>query len=102
MLRDYWQTLTSSRISRRRGLATTAVGALGAAFLAACGGSDSGGSSSGSSGSKDKSGLVSESVDTTKSAKRGGTLKFYSTGDAPSLDPMTSAIQLNQLQWGIY
>ena len=102
MSRDYWQTLTSNRITRRRGLAATAAGAMGAAFLAACGGSDDGGSSSGGSTSKDKSGLVSESVDTTKSAKRGGTLKFYSTGDAPSLDPMTSAIQLNQLQWGIY
>ena len=69
MSRDYWQTLTSNRISRRRGLAVTSAGVVGAAFLAACGGSDSGSSSSsGGSGSKDKSGLVSESVDTTKSA----------------------------------
>src|SRR3954465_15963650 len=99
MANGYWDKALGRRIGRRRGLAATGAGALGAAFLAACGGSDSGSaSSSGGSGSKDKSGLVSESVDTSKSAKRGGTLKFCSTGDAPSLDPITNAIQLKQLQ----
>src|SRR5581483_8682445 len=73
-----------------------------AIFLAACGGGDGdkGGDSGGAT--KDKSGLLTQPVDTTKTAKRGGTLRHYSTGDAPSLDPMTSAIQLNQVQHAVY
>ena len=72
---------------------------MAAAFLAACGGSDDGG---GIDSLEDKSGLISKAEDTSKQAMRGGTLKHYATGDAPSLDPMTSAIQLNQVQHGVY
>jgi peptide/nickel transport system substrate-binding protein len=99
---DYRSPLSANRITRRRALGVSA-GVLGAAFLAACGGgSDSSPSSAGNATKQDKSGLVTQPADTSKQAKRGGTLKHYATGDAPSLDPMTSAIQLNQLQHGIY
>ena len=46
-MQNYWASMTSNRLSRRRALQTTGAGVLGAAFLAACGGSDdSGGSKS--------------------------------------------------------
>ena len=38
---SYWSRFKDSRMSRRRALALTGGTALGAAFLAACGGSDS-------------------------------------------------------------
>src|SRR3954447_8817699 len=42
---SYWEQVRRTRISRRRGIAVTAGAGLGAALLAACGGSESGGSS---------------------------------------------------------
>ena len=67
---NYWQKGLVSRISRRRALAVSAAGA-GAAFLAACGGSDKG------SGSKEQpaSSLMNPIVDETKDLKRGGVIK---------------------------
>jgi peptide/nickel transport system substrate-binding protein len=85
---NYWNRVLNGRVSRRRALTATGAAGLSAAFLAACGGSDSGGSSSSSgSGSSstgvknDKSGLVSPTVDTSKQAKRGGTKKWYIGAD---------------------
>jgi peptide/nickel transport system substrate-binding protein len=88
-LANYWNQALSQRVTRRRGITTVGAGAMGAAFLAACGGSDSGGSGgSGSSGAvKDASGLLTTPVDTIKEAKRGGTLKRNFNSDFPSLDP---------------
>ena len=80
----YWK----SRISRRRALAATGAGALGAAFLAACGGSDSGDKKPAST---DKSSIVPVPVETTDKAKQGGTLKLYGTLDpVQGLDPLQS------------
>jgi len=78
---DYWQRIVDSRISRRRGLGALGAGAAAAAFLAACGGSDSSSGTSGGS-SSDKSDLITKPVDTTKSARKGGTLR-WSTGAVP-------------------
>jgi peptide/nickel transport system substrate-binding protein len=97
---SYWINLTNARLNRRRLLVTSAAGSAAGLFLAACGGSDSGSGIEDSSGGK--SSLITAPADTTKSAKRGGVLKYFANGDAPSLDPMTSAIQLNQVQHFVY
>ena len=63
------------------------AGALGAAFLAACGGSDSGSSSAGGGTQKDVSSLIVKAVDETKNVKRGGTYKTRGTFEPSTLDP---------------
>jgi ABC-type transport system substrate-binding protein len=92
MAQDYWQSLTSARLSRRRALAGTGGAALGAAFLAACGGGSSNSSSSSGDNkpSKDKSGLVSEPEDTTSKAKAGGIIKTFYTADILHFDVLSS------------
>ena len=75
---SYWQNALSNRISRRRGMLATGTGALGAAFLAACGG---GSDSKGSGETKDASGLVTAAKDETKDVKRGGTLWNRTTSE---------------------
>src|SRR4051812_42699555 len=74
----YWTKLTENRLSRRRALQVSGAGALGAAFLAACGGGDddSGGGKSSGPVARDKSGLLATPTDQTKTAKRGGTLNL--------------------------
>jgi len=59
---------------------------LGAAFLAACGG---GSDDKGSGGVKDASGLLTQPADTTKQAKRGGTIKRNGNTDG-TMDPYQS------------
>ena len=81
---SYWSRTLQARLPRRRALTAAGGVSLGAAFLAACGGSDS--SSSGSS-SAPKSDLLVKAEDTTKQAKKGGTLKTYITTDVGSWDP---------------
>src|SRR5690242_13434792 len=85
MIDSYWSKLTSQRMSRRTALAATGATATAAALLAACG---SGGSKSGGS-APDKSSLVVEPVDTTKTAKRAGTLKSRNFADPATLDVTT-------------
>src|SRR3954447_8812975 len=89
---NYWNRLTNSRITRRRGLAITGAGALGAAFLAACGSSNSGGDSGkkDDKASPDKSGLVYEPVDSTAQAKPGGTIKTVYTADILHFNALAS------------
>ena len=82
---SYWSRTLQQRLPRRRALAAAGGLSLGAAFLAACGGSDS--SSSGSSDGAPKSNLIAKPEDTSKQAKRGGTLKTYITTDVGSWDP---------------
>src|SRR5262245_9121285 len=78
----YWTKVGSARLTRRRALAASSSGALAAAFLAACGGSD------GDNGNAPpKSDLVAVSEDTSKNAKRGGVFKFSITTDSGSWDP---------------
>src|SRR5262245_34634915 len=91
MASDYWTRLLDSRIGRRRAIAATGATALGAAFLAACGGS----SDSGTSSSKDVSGAVVKPSDTSKEAKRGGTIKDRNTADPPTYDVQQAIAPLN-------
>ena len=71
---SYWAGALATRVSRRRGLQATGAGALGAAFLAACGGSDdkTGGSSKQEEPKKSASSLLFQASDTTKNAVKGG------------------------------
>ena len=87
---NYWDKVTSRRISRRRAIAATSGAAAAAAFLAACGGDDSeeppatGGSGSGSSG------LIHTPADSSSQAKAGGTLKHFVSADVPTLDSLAN------------
>jgi peptide/nickel transport system substrate-binding protein len=79
---NYWIRTLEGRMTRRRAVALVGGSALGAAFLAACGG---GGSDSGSSGSTaDKTSLITKTEDSKAQAKKGGILKDRTNGDAPS------------------
>jgi ABC-type transport system substrate-binding protein len=80
---SYWNQVLEQRLSRRRAIAGTGAVAASAAFLAACGGSDSGGS-----GDKDKSSLLYKPADESKNAKRGGTyIGLQGNGIATGIDP---------------
>ena len=87
----YWAKVMRQQIGRRRVLAATGAASLGAALLAACGGSSKDGRS-GSGVKGDSSGLLIPAVDDTKSAQRGGTFKFYHPFDQQSLDPMFTSL----------
>src|SRR5690242_10140083 len=100
MEQRYWSSFLNNRIGRRRAMAATGAGALGAAFLAACGGSDSG--SGGSSGAKDSNKIVQTPVDTSKQAKKGGVLKDRNFGDPPSLDVIQATVSWNTFGFGVY
>ncbi|HLF72442.1 MAG TPA: ABC transporter substrate-binding protein [Dehalococcoidia bacterium] len=91
---SYWDSVLTSRISRRRALAATGATAAGAALLAACGGGDDGGDSGG--GTKDASGLLSTIEDTSKTAKPGGTFTFNNLRDPLHWDGQAQGqVQLN-------
>src|SRR5687767_4020960 len=75
---SYWSSTIGRRLSRRRALAAAGGGALSTALLAACGGD---------TGEEPASGLVSKPVDTSKQARRGGTLKWFWKAEPPNFDP---------------
>ena len=91
MEKNYWTKVLSQRLSRRRTLAITGAGALGAAFLAACGDDDED-SSSGDSGSEG-SGLAYKPVDTTRSAQKGGIMVGAFSNEPLNYDPLSSSSQ---------
>jgi len=91
MQKGYWAKVTDQRLSRRRALVATGGTALGAALLAACGGSDDK-DDSGSSGPKDTSGLLSPIADDVKDLQRGGSNKFYLNADQQNLDPTFTSL----------
>ena len=99
MEQRYWSNVLNNRIGRRRAIVSTGAGALGAAFLAACGGSDSG---SGGGGKKESNSLVQTPVDTSKQAKKGGVLKDRNFGDPPSLDVIQATVSWNPFGFGVY
>ncbi len=92
---SYWDKVLDNRITRRRALAATGMTAASAAFLAACGGSDDGG---GDSGPADSSGLLAKIEDTSKSAKRGGTMKWTQASEPLHFDGQAQG----QAQLNIY
>jgi peptide/nickel transport system substrate-binding protein len=94
MEQRYWSTVLERRIGRRRAIAATGATAAGAAFLAACGGSDSGKGESNS--------LVLKPADTSKTAKRGGVLKDRNFGDPPSLDVTQATVSWNPFGFSVY
>ena len=63
------------------------------------GGSNSSSSSGDAKGSSDKSGLVTKSVDTSKEAKRGGTLRWFQENEPAhsTYTPARAAHRINQL-----
>jgi peptide/nickel transport system substrate-binding protein len=87
-LDSYWSRIHGGRLKRRRVLAATGASALGAAFLAACGGGEDGDNG-------DKSSLVVKPEDTIKQAKRGGILKDRTTIDISSMDVQQPLAPLN-------
>ncbi len=93
MTYDYWSGITDHRISRRRALTVAGVSA-GAALLAACGSS-----SSGSGKTKGATGLLTQPIDDSKQARRGGNL-VTAGRTLTSLDPIgSSAIGINYLMY---
>src|SRR3954464_131270 len=89
---SYWDT----KVTRRRGLAAAGASALGAAFLAACGG---GSSDSGSGGAKagDQPGLLTQPADTFKTARRDGVMKDRTFGDTATLDILAPSTTHNSV-----
>jgi peptide/nickel transport system substrate-binding protein len=79
----YWSSILARRLSRRRALAGAGAAAFGGALLAACGGDDGGGEAS----REKASGLVTQAVDESKTARRGGTWLDFQTADFQTFDP---------------
>jgi peptide/nickel transport system substrate-binding protein len=96
---NYWSKVLDNRISRRRGLTVAGAGVMSAAFLAACGGSDSGNSAN---DAPDKASLVTKPEDTAKQAKKGGILKERLLGDAPTMDVQQPISPLNRTARHVY
>jgi ABC-type transport system substrate-binding protein len=80
MRSDYWYRLQERRLTRRRSIGVFFAGAAGAGLLAACG-------SDGSSTTTDSSSLLTEPIDTTKTAKVGGIMRDRALQDPATLDP---------------
>ena len=79
MAQNYWDSIATRRIGRRRALALTGGTAAAAALLAACGGSDGG-------SSEETSGLITNATDTSGQAKRGGISKHFLRADLNGFD----------------
>src|SRR5581483_1553996 len=84
MAGDYWSSITTQRLGRRRAMQVAGGASLGAALLAACGGSDN--NSSSSSSSSGKNSLITSPTDSSKSAKRGGTNKWFLNSEPAGFD----------------
>ena len=64
--RNYWASVTQQRVSRRRAIAITGGTAVGAALLAACGGSNEASDAK----KAENASLIVKPSDTTSKAKR--------------------------------
>ena len=97
MASGYWIRLERARTSRRRLMAGAALVGLGTALYGSI--SCSGGKSSGASSS---SSLLSQPVDTSKDAKRGGTYRDVITADADSVHPAINSPAGRVVVWRCY
>jgi peptide/nickel transport system substrate-binding protein len=99
MQSTYW----TGRVNRRRLLQAGGTGVAAAAFLAACGGSDSAGSSDSGAGSgKDATGLLAKPADQTKDAKKGGTWLGTHNADIQTFDPHFQSVPNQALTQIVY
>jgi ABC-type transport system substrate-binding protein len=80
---NYWDRMQSARITRRGVLAASGAAALGSSFLAACSGG-------GETKVEDVNTLVTKPADTSKQAKKGGTLNHYRNAGTDNMDPYAS------------
>ena len=85
-MNTYWDKATRHTLSRRHAL-TAIGGTAAAAFLVACGGSQS---KSSTSPAGDSNSAVTQPVDEPKQVKRGGTYKTMIQFDLTTLDPHVS------------
>src|SRR6266542_2417995 len=92
MVGSYWSEISSRKIRRRTALATAGGAAAGALLLAACGSSGSKKSSSG-----EVTGVLTQPVDTTAQAKRGGVMRDRGSSDPPTLDTFAASGPLNPI-----
>ncbi len=92
MTNNYWDKISSSRLSRRRLIGAGAMVGMSAAALSLldCGGSSSSNSSSDSSKPAANKGPLTSPADTTASAKQGGTYGNFLTSDIATFDPQGS------------
>ena len=86
MAQEHLSNLARRRFSRRQVFISGGAVAASAAFLAACGGSESKPKQA-----EDASTLVYTPKDTTKSAKKGGSLSIRRSADVNALRPERAA-----------
>ena len=91
---NYWSGILNRRVNRRPALAAAGAASAGAALLAACGG----GESDGGGGGRKVSELISLPEDTSKEARTGGTVTWYTTTEPNHLD----GIAQGQSQLNVY
>ena len=123
----YWSRFVRTRVSRRGAVVGAAGTVMSAAFLAACGGDDD--SSTASSGNQPtgsgattapsptaattapsstgattapSSGLITQPVESTARATRGGTMKDRTYADPPTLNPVRANSPLNAVAGHTY
>jgi peptide/nickel transport system substrate-binding protein len=86
---SYWNNILQTRLGRRRALAGTGAATAGALLLAACGGGST------TDGEGGKTSLLSQPVDTSKQAKRGGTMKWFAPSEPAHFDTNIGLSPLN-------
>ena len=89
--RNYWASVTQQRVSRRRAIAITGGTAVGAALLAACGGSNEASDSK----KAENASLIVKPSDTTSKAKKGGVMKWFSPAEPAHFDISQGLSPLN-------
>src|SRR5437763_4910617 len=77
---SYWEKSLRGAVARRRFMAGAGSGVVAASLVAACGGGKA------SPERKDKSGLLTEATDSSKQARRGGTLEDSRPADVQNWD----------------